>query len=69
MFRSLFGVSTSETRGESDSQSDNIETCYGEENATEPVAMHETHASVSKTELNTSSSVNEQDHYLQLTFF
>ena len=73
MFRSLFGVSTAETRGESDSRSDNIETCSDEENAAEPVATNETHeethACVSKLETNTSSSVNEQEHYLQLSFF
>ena len=73
MFRSLFGVSTAETRGESDSQSDNIETCSDKGNATEPVATHETHeethACVSETETNASTSVNEQEHYLQLSFF
>ena len=65
----VLGLKPAETRGESDSQSDNIETCSDEENTPEPVATHEmheeTHASDSETETNTSSS----DEMIQLTFF
>lgn len=72
------GVKSSETRGESDSQSDNIETCSDEENATDSVATQEAHeeahACVSETETNASSSVAEgtnspADEMIQLTFF
>lgn len=69
LMENLLGVIPSETRGESDSQSGNIETCSDKGNATEPVATHETHeethACVSEPETNTSTI----DEMIQLTFF
>lgn len=69
LMENLLGVKPAETHEESDSQSDSIETCSGEENAPEPVTAHETHeethACVSEPEANTSSS----DEMIQLTFF
>ena len=71
---SALGVKHTETRRESDSQSDNIETCSDEENVSEPVTAHETHACVSEPEVNASSSVGNginvpTKETIQLTFF